>query len=69
MIRCIKYKFFGGNLKFLAVVCGIEAANVDHACIWCKCPKNKRSDGVRYEGVVVNYRSRKRARTIKETTE
>lgn len=36
--------FLGGDLKFLALVCGIEAANADHSCIWCKCPKDKRSD-------------------------
>ena len=36
--------FLVGDLKFLAIVCGIEAANADHACIRCKCPKNLRSD-------------------------
>ena len=34
--------FLGGDLKFLAAVCGIEAANSEHACIWCKCPKQQR---------------------------
>ena len=36
--------YLGGDLKFLAIMCGIEAANSDHACIWCKCPKAQRSD-------------------------
>lgn len=36
--------FLGGDLKFLAAVCGIEAANSEHACIWCKCPKQQRSN-------------------------
>ena len=29
-------------MKFLAAVRVIQAANSDHACIWCKCPKKKR---------------------------
>ena len=36
--------YLGGDLKFLAIVCGIDAANADHACIWCKCPKEKQDD-------------------------
>ena len=36
--------FLGGDLKFLAAVCGVEAANAEHACVWCKCPKNQRWD-------------------------
>ena len=27
--------FLGGDRKFLACVCGIGAANANHACIWC----------------------------------
>ena len=34
-------RFLGGDWKFLALVCGLDAANADHACIWCKCPKSK----------------------------
>ena len=34
-------QFLGGDWKFLALVCGLDAANADHACIWCKCPKSK----------------------------
>ena len=29
--------FLGSDWKFLACVCGIGAANGEHACIWCKC--------------------------------
>ena len=31
-------------MKFLALVCGIEKATSEHACIWCKCPKDDRYD-------------------------
>ena len=34
--------YLGGDMKFLALVCGIESANSTHSCIWCKCPKNQR---------------------------
>ena len=36
--------FLGGDLKFLAIVCGIEAANAKYACIWCKCASSDRWD-------------------------
>lgn len=36
--------FLGGDLKFLAMVCGIDAANAEYACVWCKCPKGMRFD-------------------------
>ena len=36
--------FFGGDLKFLAIVCGIEAANAKYACVWCKCSNCDRWD-------------------------
>ena len=29
-------------MKFLTMVCGIEGATCEHACIWCKCPKSLR---------------------------
>ena len=29
-------------MKFLALVCGIEAATSKHSCIWCKVPKDER---------------------------
>ena len=36
--------YLGGDLKFLALACGIESANAEHACVWCKCSKGKRAD-------------------------
>lgn len=36
--------FLGGDWKFLACACGLGAANQDHACICCKCPRNQRRD-------------------------
>ena len=33
--------FLGGDLKFLALVCGLGRANEDYACVWCKCPRDK----------------------------
>ena len=34
----------GGDLKFLAMIYGIESATSTYSCIWCKCPKSKRWD-------------------------
>ena len=42
-MKLIEY-FLGGDLKFLAIVCGIEAANAKYACIWCKCSNSDRGD-------------------------
>ena len=36
--------FLCGDWKFLALVCGIDSANAEHSCIWCKCPKHQRYD-------------------------
>ena len=36
--------FLGGDWKFLATVCGLGPANQEHACIWCKCPREDRWD-------------------------
>ena len=36
--------YLGGDLKFLAIVCGIESATAVHACVWCKCSKSQRPD-------------------------
>lgn len=36
--------FLGGDLKFLAIVCGIEAANAKYACVWYKCSNSDRWD-------------------------
>ena len=58
----IKY-YLGGDLKFLAIVCGLEAANAEYACIWCKCPKGKHDD-MTMECSLTD--SSKGARTIEE---
>lgn len=43
--KVFKLQFFlGGDWKFLAVVCGLESATSEYACIWCKCPKGQRWD-------------------------
>ena len=58
--------FLGGELKFLASVCGIGAANSEHACIWCKCPKQKRWN------MALNWSIQNRsqgARTVEEIKE
>jgi hypothetical protein len=34
----------GGDTKFLALVCGMEAVNASYACVWCKCPSSQRWD-------------------------
>ena len=34
--------YLGGDMKFLAAVCGIEGATSEFSYIWCKCPKGKR---------------------------
>ena len=36
--------YLGGDLKILVIVCGIESATADHACVWCKCSKSQRPD-------------------------
>ena len=36
--------FLGGDWKFLVTVCGLGPANQEHACIWCKCPREDRWD-------------------------
>lgn len=36
--------FLGGDLKFLAIVCGIQAANSKYSCVWCECPDTERWD-------------------------
>lgn len=36
--------FLCSDLKFLAIICGIEAANSTYACVWCKCAASERYD-------------------------
>ena len=57
--------YLGGDLKFLAMVCGIDAANCEHACIWCKCPKSERWN-MSQEWSITD--TAKGARTIEEIT-
>ena len=33
--------YLGGDWKFIAAVCGLDAANSMFSCIWCKCAKNQ----------------------------
>ena len=61
-VYIIKF-FLGGDLKFLALACGIEAANSVYGCVWCKCPKQMQSD-MEKEWSVSN--PNKGARTIDE---
>ena len=34
--------YLGGDWKFLALTCGLNAANADYSCIWCKCHSKDR---------------------------
>ena len=34
--------FLCSDLKFLALICGIESTTCTHAYIWCKCPASER---------------------------
>ena len=58
--------FLGGDWKFLALMCGIESATSEHACIWCKCSKLERCD-MSLEWSLTD--TKKGARTIEEITE
>ena len=58
--------YLGGDLKFLAIACGIESATAQHACVWCKCNKSQRSD-MQLEWSISD--PRKGARTIEEISE
>jgi len=55
--------YLGGDLKFLAIVCRVEAANSEYAC---KCPKGKWDDMSMKRSLTD---VRKGARTIEEITE
>ena len=42
-----KYKtelFMGGDMKFLLLIYGLDAANAQHLCLWCKCPASEQWD-------------------------
>lgn len=34
--------YLGGDMKYLAICLGIQAANAKYSCIWCKCPATER---------------------------
>ena len=34
--------FLSGDWKFLAVITGLNAANAEYSCIWCKCKSAER---------------------------
>ena len=53
--------FLGGDLKVLAIVTGIEAANSTYSCVWCKCPTIDRWDMTKEWSV---FDTTKGARTI-----
>ena len=43
--HCVEY-YLGGDMKFLALVCGIQSANGAYSCVWCKCRTIDRWDMV-----------------------
>ena len=46
-INGIKYDielFLVGDLKFLAIVSGLDSATSQYSCIWCKCPESEQCD-------------------------
>ena len=55
--------YLGGDMKFLAIVCGIEAANSNYACVWCKCSSTERWN---MDGRWSAFDTSKGARTIQE---
>ena len=58
--------YLAGDLKYLALVCGIENADAEHACVWCKCPKSKRANMQIQCSIIDPIR---RARTIEKIVE
>ena len=58
--------FLGGDMKFLAIVCGLECATSEHSCIWCKCPKGQRWN---MDKIWSLTDPAKGARTVQEITE
>lgn len=56
--------FLGGDWKFLACVCGINSANDNYACIWCKCAHLDRCDTTKHWSILDPDKG---ARTVDET--
>ena len=36
--------FLCSDLKFVAMICGIESVNSTNACVWCTCSASQRYD-------------------------
>ena len=53
--------YLGGDWKFLAMVCGLDSANSNYACIWCTCPKEERHNTAKEWSI---QETEKGARTI-----
>ena len=58
--------FLGGDMKFLLLACGLNSANSEYSCIWCKCPSRQRFDTSKLWSVID---PEKGARTISEIKE
>ena len=59
-------KFLGGDLKFLNQVTGIGGFASTYSCLWCKCPRNDRSDTSMHWSMTDTSKG---ARTVEEITE
>ena len=55
--------FIGGDMKFLLIVCGLNAANSKHACLYCKVHKDSKGDTSKPENF---YWEENNKRTIAE---
>lgn len=58
--------YLGGDMKFLAIVCGLECTTSEHSCIWCKCPKGQRWNMDKVWSLTDPVKG---ARTVQEITE
>lgn len=58
--------FFAADMKFEAIIMGIESASSTYSCIWCKCPATERHDITKTWSAT---NSDEGARTIKEIQE
>ena len=41
--------YLTGDMMFLDTLLGISAPNSKHPCLWCKCPKNKFDDFIKWK--------------------
>ena len=58
--------FLGGDMKFLAIVMGIDSASSTYSCVWCKCPAASRFDAAMQWSLTDTSKG---ARTTKENAE